>query len=68
MFLEQLSGVDNSGDGCDVDIGLVTLAFRSRQCSVKHVDVGVCQLLDPYCEHVSDCTALNQTNLPIYKG
>ena len=30
MFLEQLSGIDHSGDGCDVDIGLVALASTGR--------------------------------------
>ena len=65
MFLEQLSGVDHSGDRCDVDIGLVTLALRSRQCSVEISDVGVCQLLDPCCEHASDCTAATPTNIAV---
>ncbi|MFT7394079.1 MAG: hypothetical protein ACI83Y_001755, partial [Candidatus Azotimanducaceae bacterium] len=41
------------------------LAFRSCQCSVEQVDVGVCQLLDPCCEHVSDCTAPTLTNMAV---
>jgi hypothetical protein len=68
MFLEQLSGIDHSGDGCDVDIGLVALAFRSCQCSIKYIDVGVSQLLDPCCEHTPDCTAATPTNIAVYQG
>jgi hypothetical protein len=39
--------------------------LRSRQCSVEISDVGVCQLLDPCCEHVSDCTAATPTNIAV---
>ena len=65
MFLEQLSGVDHGGDGCDVDVGFVTLTFRRGQGRVELGDVGVCQLLDPCCEHTPDCAAAKPTDIAV---
>jgi hypothetical protein len=54
----------NSRDGCNLQIRLVALPFRSRQRSVEIGDIGIGQLFDPCCEHVTDCIVIWRTYFP----
>ena len=63
MLLEQLPRIDHRRDRGDLQISLITFAFRSRQHHVEISDIGISQLVDPRSEHVTDYTALKRTHL-----